>query len=585
MSVNPLESSDDSGINPQPHPPAVAAWTPKKWAALAVVWVVLVIVLIWMGSRIGGGLSPEERAAQERVAQERAAPLAGTSAAEMATAKVGDLRAADLGKGIKLLLCGIPAGTFTMGCSESGWGDRRHEVTLTQPFWLGRTEVTQGQWDAMMESRSKPSFFKGKELPVEQVSWNDAQEFCRKLNAKSLLPDGMQWALPTEAQWEYACRAGATGEYAGNLDDMAWYDINSGGTTHEVGTKKANAWGLHDMHGNVWEWCADWYGDYPAGAVTDPVGPGSGSNRVDRGGSWINGRYCCRFACRDRGMPDSRGNLTGFRVAAVPVGAGVPVGGAGEVKDERVVPLARTSAAEMATAKAGDRRAADLGGGTALVLLGIPAGTFTMGGAGSDEKSCEVKLTTPFWFGRTVVTQGQWDAVMGSNPSHFKGKDLPVENVSWNDAREYCKKLNAKSLLPDGWQWALPTEAQWEYACRAGTTGDYYAGNLDDTAWHSSNSGGVTHAVAMKKANAWGLYDMQGNVCEWCADWYDVYPAGLATDPVGPNSGSSRVCRGSCWCDVGAFCRLASRDWDTPDYRGNNLGFRVAAVPAGVSRR
>jgi len=211
----------------------------------------------------------------------------------------------------------------------------------------------------------------------------------------------------------------------------------------------------------------------------------------------------------------------------------------------------------LAGAHAGDLRAADLGGGVKLLLCGIPAGTFTMGGSGSDEKKHEVTLTKPFWLGRTEVTQGQWEAVMGNNPSHFKGKDLPVEQVSWDDAQEFCKKLNEKSLLPAGWQWALPTEAQWEYACRAGTTGDY-ADSLDDMAWYSANIDSKTHAVATKKANAWGLHDMHGNVWEWCADRYGAYPTGAVTDPTGSNSGSIRVARGGSWNCVGAGCRSAS---------------------------
>jgi len=150
---------------------------------------------------------------------------------------------------------------------------------------------------------------------------DDAQEFCNKLNAKSLLPAGWQWALPTEAQWEYACRAGTTGDYAGNLGEMAWYTQNADDKTHPVATKKPNAWGLYDMHGNVLEWCADWYGDYPAGSLTDPTGSNSGSIRVFRGGSWHNVGTYCRSAARDGYLPGIRYAAIGFRVAAVPGGS------------------------------------------------------------------------------------------------------------------------------------------------------------------------------------------------------------------------------------------------------------------------
>ena len=571
---------------PQPRPRTATPWTPKRRAVLMVV-VLVVLGWVWRELRPAPFSQPPRVAAQNSSVQSvplpAAATLAGASATALAGAHAGDLRAADLGGGVKLLLCGIPAGTFTMG--GSGSDEKKHEVTLTKPFWLGRTEVTQGQWEAVMGNN--PSHFKGKDLPVEQVSWDDAQEFCKKLNEKSLLPAGWQWALPTEAQWEYACRAGTTGDYADSLDDMAWYSANIDSKTHAVATKKANAWGLHDMHGNVWEWCADRYGAYPTGAVTDPTGSNSGSTRVYRGGSWIHVGPYCRSACRNWFTPDSRSSYIGFRLAAVPAerepaGAGVPASGAG-ARDERAALLAGTDAAELAAAKAGDRRAADLGGGTELILLGVAPGTFTMGGSESNERRHEVTLTKSFWLGRTEVTQGQWEVVMGINPSNFKGKELPVEMVSWDDALEFCKKLNAKSLLPAGWHFALPSEAQWEYACRAGTTGDY-AGSLDDMAWYSANSGDKTHPVATKKANPWGFHDMHGNVWEWCADRYGEYPAGSLTDSTGSNSGSYRVYRGGSWGNAGSHCRSAYRFRFTPDYRNGSIGFRVAAVPAERGR-
>jgi formylglycine-generating enzyme required for sulfatase activity len=177
--------------------------------------------------------------------------------------------------------------------------------------------VTQAQWQTVMGSNS--SYFKGAHLPVEQVSWNGALEFCRKLTererAAGRLPEGYAYTLPTEAQWEYACRTGTTGDYAGNLDVMGWYTNNSGGSTNPVGQKQANAWGLHDMLGNVWEWCADWYGDYSGGTVIDPTGPSSGSGRVFRGGSWGLSVDACRFANRSGYEPGLRGANLGFRLA------------------------------------------------------------------------------------------------------------------------------------------------------------------------------------------------------------------------------------------------------------------------------
>ncbi len=198
----------------------------------------------------------------------------------------------------------IPAGTFEMGLSA------RHTVTISQAFYLGVHTVTQGQWEAVMGDN--PSSFKGKNRPVEQVSWRDVQEFIRRLKAQEDGGDG--YRLPTEAEWEYACRAGTTGDYAGDLDAMAWYSDNSGGETHPVGRKAPNAFGLYDMHGNVWEWVADWYGDYPSGAVTDPKGPESGSDRVVRGGGWYGPARYARSADRDDGAPGLRVSNLGFRL-------------------------------------------------------------------------------------------------------------------------------------------------------------------------------------------------------------------------------------------------------------------------------
>jgi formylglycine-generating enzyme required for sulfatase activity len=217
--------------------------------------------------------------------------------------------------GIDMIACA--GGTFSMG-SRSGGSDEQPVTTVTlSPFWLAKTEVTQAQWEALMGSN--PSHFKGGQLPVENVSWGDAMEFCRKLTERERqagrLPTGTIYTLPTEAQWEYACRAGTTGDYAGEVDAMAWYYKNSGAATRAVGTKQANAWGLHDMHGNVLEWCLDWYGPYLGGRVTDPKSVPSGPIRVIRGGSWSYEAYYARSAYRYNIIPDLRYYSIGFRPA------------------------------------------------------------------------------------------------------------------------------------------------------------------------------------------------------------------------------------------------------------------------------
>jgi formylglycine-generating enzyme required for sulfatase activity len=227
-----------------------------------------------------------------------------------------------------------------------------------------------------------------------------------------------------------------------------------------------------------------------------------------------------------------------------------------------------------------------------LEMAYIRPGTFTMGSPNSEEGHSEdenlqtrVTLKRGYWLGKTEVTQGQWEALMGSNPSHFKGADRPVEQVSWTDAMEFCRKLSererAGGRLPEGYEYTLPTEAQWEYACRAGTTGLYAgSGNLDAMGWYTGNSGNQTHPVAQKQANAWGLYDMHGNVWEWCRDWYSHYPGGSVRDPTGPSSGSVRVDRGGGWSSVPRRCRSAFRLGNVPGVRYLNLGFRLALAPS-----
>ena len=226
--------------------------------------------------------------------------------------------------GIEYAFRWCPAGTFTMGSPEDepGWLDdeTQHSVTLTRGFWMLETEVTQAMWKSVMGTSirrtSSPLKGEGSDYPMCYVSWEECRSFCEKLSEKL----GLTVSLPTEAQWEYACRAGTTGAYAGDLGEMGWYDENSGDETHPVGQKKPNAWGLYDMHGNVWEWCQDWYDSYSTSPTSDPCNEDSGFGRVPRGGSWSYNAQYCRSACRYGVTPDDRYGSLGFRpVLASPV--------------------------------------------------------------------------------------------------------------------------------------------------------------------------------------------------------------------------------------------------------------------------
>ena len=499
-----------------------------------------------------------------------------------------------------------PAGTFMMGTPAPEDGHRsyvdetQHQVTLTKGFWIMETEVTQQQWKAIMGKN--PSHFKGKSLPVENVTWDACQDFCEK--CKQL---GMPVQLPTEAQWEYACRAGTTEDYAGNLDEMAWYDVING--PRPVGKKKANAWGLYDMHGNVWEWCQDWFGDYPKGSVTDPTGVSSSFFRVARSGGWDNSAGFCRSANRIYSKPDRQG--VGFRCvlpvieqpanqtpanqtpanqtsanqtpanqtsanqtsanqtsANQTIEQNKPVDTSVLIKEETLIktlPQNGTEAGERLVIPVND---------VEFAFRWCPPGIFMMGSPTSEEKRMDfenqhvVILSKGFWIMETEVTQKQWEAIMGNNPSSFIGYDLPVECVSWDSCQEFCMKCRQLGLLV-----RLPSETQWEYACRASST-DKYAGNLDDMAWFSANSDKRTHSVGTKTPNAWGLYDMHGNVWEWCLDWLGFYPSGILSNPIGPPKGDRRVYRGGSWTSDDFVCRSAFRYGCEPTKRGRALGFR-----------
>ncbi|HBV62428.1 MAG TPA: hypothetical protein DEF45_05335 [Rhodopirellula sp.] len=442
----------------------------------------------------------------------------------------------------------IQPGTFT------GWlGNKPTEITLTRPFSLGVYEVTQDQYERLMGIN--PSRFKGANKPVTNVSWFDAFEFCRKLSA---LPAekaaGNIYRLPTAAEWEYACRAGTKTDYSfgdahSDLATYAWYKSNSNATTHLVGSKQANSWGLYDMHGNASEWTRDWHESsvwrvhYIGSAVSDPSGPVFGHGRVVRGGSIFFQAEHCRSAIEVMGVPSKRFDDGGFRVALT----------------------------------AGPLKLPESADALGMKFKQLPAGTFNMGHGDTQH---EVTFSKPINMGVHEVTQQQYQRIMGYNPSIFNAKDNPVDNVSWEDAVEFCQRLSALTAEQTaGNVYRLPTEAEWEYACRAGTTTAYSFGDdltqLDNYAWYRKNSGGTSHPVGSKQPNDWGLHDLHGNLWEWCQNYTGPYTSSAITDPAGPPTGSSRVIRGGSWGRLPISCQSAHRGRLDPSVFNQYLGFRV----------
>jgi formylglycine-generating enzyme required for sulfatase activity len=526
----------------------------------------------------------------------------------------------------------IPPGTFWMGSPEDEEGrcrdeGPRHEETVQKGFWMFDTPCTQALWKTVMVGN--PSHFQGDDRPVEAVSWDECQEFIKRLNEKC---QGLQLALPTETQWEYACRAGTeTPRYGENLDYIAWYGKNSQRTTHPVGQKAANDWGLYDMLGNVFEWCENtWTDDY-----SEKSRAKASAHRVSRGGSWSGVAQSVRAACREGSGPSDRIIGHGFRCAEFKggrepsarqaagrrtdaeraSGAGVlhldAEGKEGLVFEaltpQRLCTDVETTLSSWASAIGRDKYGLwaefTIEGNVAKSaanrspwkkknappkallqpvrqrLRWIPPGRFLMGSS-KDERGRyhweqlphEVAIDGGFWMFETPCTQALWEAVMGENPSHFKGPERPVETVSWEQCQVFVKSLNSR--LAD-LQFSLPSEAQWEYACRAGTTTPCYHDNLDEIAWYGENSKGKTHPVGDKKANSWGLRDMLGNVWEWCEDDW------ASGEDAKWTSSDRRVIRGGSWRLEARHDRAAFRDSGEPSYRSGALGFRCAEFRRG----
>ncbi len=443
----------------------------------------------------------------------------------------------------------VEGGTFIMGSPENKeaiiFDECQHSVTIN-PFNIGKYEVTQADWRSVMGSNPPENEFDGcDQCPVDQVSWDDIQDFLRKINSKY---PGKNYRLPTEAEWEYAARGGNESRgytYSGSNDPLtvAWHPNNSDNKTHPIGQKKPNELGLYDMSGNVWEWCQDLYFAYTSNCKLN----GSfNEGYVLRGGGYWHGQISGYTSTTNRGHsePTNRGpGSFGFRLVTA-----------------KQISISPNSGLQKNSNFIFD-----------YPLVKVEGGTFQMG---SNDHTFNSKLCThpvtlsAFSIGKYEVTQSQWMSVMGNNPSQHKNCDeCPVENVSWDNIQSFINKLNEKT----GGNYSLPTEAEWEYAARGGnkSRGYEYAGSndLNSIAWYKSPS----YPVGQKKSNELGLYDMSGNVMEWCQDSYKSYPC----ESVGFRY-ATRIVRGGggkIWDPF--FCLVYFRAAQPPFYFWDSLGFRL----------
>ena len=558
-------------------------------------------------------------------------------------------------KGVDYTFRWCPPGEFMMGSPESEEGhdfdEFRHRVTIRRGFWLLESEVTQEMWESVMGNNVSDQYVKvcgfednlpGPTFPIYYISWDEAKEFCKRL---SLLTED-RITLPTEAQWEYACRAGTSGPFGGTEegDDMGWLGLY--GECHQVKEKEPNAWGFYDMHGNLWEWCSDWYA-FELFPETDPAGPDSGQKRVCRGGSCDDRYLDGRSASRGAEFSTERHRLIGFRIALIPSTDTVAVPdkeqGSADLFEEDASPQSVPEDAESPSkprAISDSEQVVPPGPGSSagekmtIAIRGVnytfrwcPPGEFMMGSPESeewhhdDEFQHRVVISRGFWMLETELTQQMWSSIMeviDSIKEEYAESYLhyPICYITWEEADRFCKELSSLSGLTI----RLPTEAEWEYACRAGTTGQYaIKGRPEKIAWllpfdpRVPGEGAITHPceVKSKKPNAWGLYDMHGNVWEYCSDVYDsdyyrnsptVDPKGPDIDPslltrkrnswfhdctddVDPDRQIPRVMRGGSWNTYWGFCSSAARSYSEQGLispfglEGSEVGFRPVLIP------
>ncbi|MFB3786329.1 MAG: formylglycine-generating enzyme family protein [bacterium] len=544
----------------------------------------------------------------------------------------------------------IKAGTFAMG-SPADEQDRTpeewlpHPVTLTKDFYLGRYEVTQAQYEAIMNGNPSNGYGVGPNYPVYYATWYDGAAFCNRLSQRegfTPVYDETNWTtdwnadgyrLPTEAEWEYACRAGTTTRfsfgdalecvedppdaYCEILDENMWWSGNNDPNgAKEVGLKLPNPWGLFDMHGNVWEWCNDWWEEpWDEKPQVDPKGQETGTYRVVRGGGWNISPAWCRSAIRNMSNMDSRRENKGFRVSRNNL---IP----GPTSTPTPTPLPPTPTPTSTQLPPSVSITVPLpnlpDGAKPLEMVLIKSGTFMMGspedekgrfyvkGREVDWRPHEVTLTRDFYLGRFEVTQAQYQTLMKLKMTLPKrsgvGLNYPVYGVSWYDAAAFCNRLSegeGLTLVYDETAWdsnrnangyRLPTEAEWEYACRAGTTTRFSFGDalecddenyceiMDRNMWWWGNYDSKgSKEVGLKLPNPWILFDMHGGVWEWCEDWWEYpYDRGPQGDPICEYTEDAKVTRGGSGTETARCARSAYRTWREPAEMMWPLGFRIA---------
>ncbi len=533
--------------------------------------------------------------------------------------------------GISFVWC--PPGEFAMGSPEKEpmrqLDETRHQVVVELGFWMAKTETTQKQWTRIF--RHHGTSYRGEHLPVDLISWNDAVAWMNEMNRRFPLPEGWKWSLPTEIQWEYACRAGTETPFSfGNVADGTQANCfgqfpygtkkkgPSLGRLVEVALYPSNPWGLHDMHGNVDELCANRYASYPLDEALDPDVHDVTAAKGLRGGRFSSIPAGCRSASRFQAPPDH--GCYGFRPAIVPPQDAPPHSEVSsqleltpEPENRQLWPpyekpslpagslldgLAPAEPLSEVFGEFQERLVGERRRHGNIVLIWCPPGNFSMGEPHTEPASLvsfyrqhEVTLTHGFWMAETETTQKQWEEIMGSNPGDIPGESHPVEQVRQIDCLKWIAEMNRRHPLPKGWAWSLPTEAQWEYACRAGSRTAFSFG--DSLNGDKANCNGYmplgttvrgrcigrTTVVASYPPNAWGLCDMHGNVWEWCAGEMKEYPETAVIDPAPKHSTTSAALRGGSWKMFAPFSRSASRFSGVPALtKADDIGFRAAIV-------